>query len=267
MSDTFEKQVPGTARMVMSAVRKVASLSWYAFVLVLVGLGKTTEAFISFFKKHTVVLFFLSLIAWLWILMGEYSPISVFVITGLVMFCFAFRNPLLAQHGAAKESTLSSGHYAKLEPVIQAFYAQTADEIVVDPKGRGVPDVLGKYQDGSPLVGEIKSSNEARGSTASWWSYWNKPPRNLGANYKQPVPDSPKSTAGWCAVIDGQLRAYVATHGRQQGELIVEEGVDYADGVERAMTFLQEEGRIASWTRSGSERGCLFWHIHYQSGE
>jgi len=163
--------------------------------------------------------------------------------------------------------TVGTGHYAGLAPAIQAFYARRGAAVALDPKGRGMPDMLGIYQDGSPLVGEIKSAKETRGSAASWWSHWNKPPRNLGANYKQPVPDFPTSTAGWCAVIDGQLRAYVATHGRQQGELIVEAGGDDADGVERAMVFLQEERRIASWMRSGSEDGCLFWHIHYQGGE
>jgi len=100
-------------------------------------------------------------------------------------------------------------------------------------------------KNGHIIVGEIKSTKEASGSTSSWWSYWNTGSRNLKSQYDEAKLKKLSSAArGWCAVIDGQLREYCEKQGVKIGDLVIEEFIKFNKDILKALEFLKGESRI-----------------------
>ena len=139
------------------------------------------------------------------------------------------------------------GTYSRLEDILESHYGSRGIDITVDPRGRGMPDIVGHDADGNAFVGEIKSSVEAGGSASSWWSYWSAPGRDLRANYDSDISQLSAEARGWCAVIDGQLRKYCLKFDILKGDLIVEDGISLESAIDQALAFLKSENRIAGW--------------------
>lgn len=155
-----------------------------------------------------------------------------------------------------------AGTYSHIEKEIVSHYQSLGASVTVDPPGRGAPDILGSWGDGSALVGEIKSATEASGSASSWWSYWTKPERDLRPHYKREPPTTPTALRGWCAVIDGQLREYCDRQNVKKGDLVVESGTLHRNDINQALAYLKSERRIKSFSNNAD--GILdYWTIEF----
>jgi hypothetical protein len=139
---------------------------------------------------------------------------------------------------------MATRHYAHLETAIIAHFWLSKATIVVEPVGRGRPDIEGVDGAGKKIIGEIKSAAECTGSPSSWWSYWNKGERQLAAVYPDKAESIEPSARGWCAVLDGQLREYCEKEGVARGHLVVESFTRFATDVKSALSFLSKCNRI-----------------------
>lgn len=134
--------------------------------------------------------------------------------------------------------------YGHLEDTLHSDYGKRGETVDVEPKGRGMPDMLGNDKDGNRFIGEIKNRREVDGSTSSWWSFWKQ---KLIPVYRQRTETLDGASRGWLAVIDGQMRRYADEHSACRGDLVVEKGERDEASVKRALDFLKEEGRIRSY--------------------
>lgn len=150
-------------------------------------------------------------------------------------------------------------HYDHLKERLIAHYAAMGIDVEVEPRGKGMPDMLGRKGASLVFAGEVKNDVEAGGSPGSWWSFWIKPERDLRRFYKTLPADSFK---GWCAVIDGQLRKYCWEHHVSQGDLAVENGTHYASDVAAAVRFLVSEGRLSAGP-GAAESGISYWTVRF----
>jgi len=159
-----------------------------------------------------------------------------------------------------------NSHYEKMKDAVKTFFKDSLGiEIKIEPLGMprsGQVDIFGiNDESGQRVIGEIKSKDEAKGSTEQWWSDWKGRLENL---YSEAINKLSVNAKGWCAVVDGQLREYCEIHGVTDGYLVVESGEQFDGDIKETLDFLKQEGRIKDFEYLGQdEKGNYVYRIDY----
>ncbi len=151
-------------------------------------------------------------------------------------------------------------HYQHLEKGLAGSYGKRREKVLVEPSGRGMPDLVGMTKKGSKFVGEIKNQREVAGSTSSWWSFWKK---ELATKYHQDTKKLSSESRGWLAVIDGQLHKYAKNNHVSRGDLWVEHGEKNTESIRKTLDFLKSEGRLKSFNMRKEKNGHIRVVVNY----
>ncbi len=165
-------------------------------------------------------------------------------------------------------------NYKHLEPIILRYFSDKGIAVEIEPHGSQDADLLGVGH--TIMVGEIKHSDELdRDLLSGWyWQSWNSnsqfggktPSYKLSKEFPDDVNNLKRDVLSWIAVIYGQLFYYVKRKFLSDGWLVFEDFVRFNHGLQEALSYLREKGKIISHQTEKLDN-VGFCKIFYQKGE